>query len=340
MSKGRLIVAGAVLALVAHLAGCSPDDGGEAQAPVEREALPVEVEAVVPGLAGAIEASGLVAYLRETPLSFAAAGRIVDVMADEGDTVRSGQLLARLQRTTSGADDREAAAARRTAEQDVERTRRLFERGFASRAALDRAELALEKARDDLELTAPAAGVVLRRQIERGQVVAPGASVFVVGEVGSGLVVRAPLSAREAAAVRSGLAADVRVRGRDVMKGEILRVAAKSDELTGLFEVEVAIRTSERLRSGEIADISIAAGPTAGEVGAVVIPAIALTNARADQGEVFVVVDGRARRRAVETAGVSSLGVSVLSGLAPGDLLITRGAARLKDGDPVIAVKP
>ena len=66
------------------------------------------------------------------------------------------------------------------------------------------------------------------------------------------------------------------------------------------------------------------------------VPAIALIDARADQGMVFV-VDGKdkARRRPVETGGVSDRGVTILSGLSDGDRVITRGASMVRDGDAV-----
>ena len=63
-------------------------------------------------------------------------------------------------------------------------------------------------------------------------------------------------------------------------------------------------------------------------------------DARADQGVVFVVdADGKARRRAVETGGVSDRGVTVLKGLSAGDSVITRGASMVRDGDAVSVAK-
>jgi multidrug efflux pump subunit AcrA (membrane-fusion protein) len=92
------------------------------------------------------------------------------------------------------------------------------------------------------------------------------------------------------------------------------------------------------LRSGEVAEISIA-GKSASDpqaVSRVVVPAIALIDARADQGVVYVIdAQGKARRRAVETGGVGEEGVTILKGLAPGDRVITRGASMVRDGDPV-----
>ena len=63
---------------------------------------------------------------------------------------------------------------------------------------------------------------------------------------------------------------------------------------------------------------------------------VSLIDARADQGVVFVVdAENKARRRAVETGGVSDRGVTILQGLAEGDKVITRGASMVRDGDPV-----
>jgi hypothetical protein len=66
------------------------------------------------------------------------------------------------------------------------------------------------------------------------------------------------------------------------------------------------------------------------------VPTLSLLDARADQGIVFVVdAQGVARRRAVTTAGVTQAGVMVISGLEPGDRVISAGAAYVRDGETV-----
>ena len=63
-----------------------------------------------------------------------------------------------------------------------------------------------------------------------------------------------------------------------------------------------------------------------------------MLDARADQGVVFVLdAKGHARRRAVETGGVSDKGVTILKGLSAGDSVITRGASMVRDGDAVFS---
>jgi multidrug efflux pump subunit AcrA (membrane-fusion protein) len=99
-----------------------------------------------------------------------------------------------------------------------------------------------------------------------------------------------------------------------------------------------AYPASRAFARGEVAEISLAAREAvAGAApGYFVIPAIALIDARADQGVVFVIdAEGKARRRPVETGGVTDAGVSILKGLVAGDRLITRGASMVRDGDAV-----
>ena len=311
----------------------------EAEARVEAPAKAVvDVVRVAEGReSGAIRATGLVAWKRETALGFGAVGEIEQISADIGDRVSAGQRLAVLRRVAVGVDTQEAELARKTAQQTFERTQRLHASGAASQADLDAATLALERTRQSVVLTAPTSGVILRRQAERGQMINAAQPILWIGEFNSGLIVRAQATSSEAASVKVGDAADVNVRGREAMTGKVIRIASQSVGQTGVFEIEVAIDKPGDLRSGEVADVLLhGQAKAAGEARGFLIPAIALTDARADQGMVYVVgPDGKVARRAVETGGVTNEGVVILKGLAPGDEVITRGAAMVREGDTV-----
>lgn len=322
------------------VASCQKGAGDVAEASepaaAAREAPLVEVMRI--GEGGALSgprASGLVAWARESSLSFGASGEVLAMLVDEGDRVSAGQTLATLRRTTTGADSREADLARRTAEDQLARVQTLFEKGFASQAALDNARLAAERARQNLVLTAPTSGVILSRSGERGQVVSPGQAVLTLGETGGGVIVRAHVSAETAAGLTLGQAAAVGIRGHDQLAGKVSRVAPRSAAAAGVFEVEIALQAPGGLRAGEVAEVVFSAsGPASAPE--ITVPVLALTDARADQGVVFVVgADGIARRRAIETGGVDDRGVIVLEGLSPGDAVITRGATMVRDGDAV-----
>lgn len=305
-------------------------------------AIAVEVLGIsAAGAASEIRASGLVAYKRETALSFGSAGEIETLKADVGDQVYAGQLLATLRRTAAGADEAEAALARKTAEQNYDRIAKLNAAGAASQAELDNARLALERARERVSIIAPASGLILRRDAEPGQIVSAGQSVLSLGEARTGIIVEASMTASEVATLKPGASATVNLRGREPLTGKVARIAAKGSQ-SGVFMVEVQVDKPDGLRSGEVAEVIIAgAQDTAADTASpYIVPAIALIDARADQGVVFVVdAEGKARRRAVETGGVSDRGVTVLKGLNDGDRVITRGASMVRDGDAVSVAK-
>jgi RND family efflux transporter MFP subunit len=325
-------------AAVFVLAGCQ----GEAESPapiVEAPAAMVETLSVASAeMAGAIRASGLVSYKRETALAFGAPGEIEALSVDEGDRVAAGQTLATLRKTAGGADASESLLARQTAEQNFERISRLYANGAAAQVDLDNARLALERARERVAVTAPASGVVLKRDAERGQMVNAGQPILWIGEARTGLIVQAPVTSAEVARIKVGDTVTVNIRERAPLAGKVARIAAKSSELTGAFEIEVLVDQADGLRSGEVAEVVIA-GRDGAAAPQFIVPAISLIDARADQGVVFVVdAENKARRRAVETGGVSDKGVVILKGLAQGDRVITRGASMVRDGDPVRVV--
>jgi RND family efflux transporter MFP subunit len=178
----------------------------------------------------------------------------------------------------------------------------------------------------------------LRRAAEPAQSVAAGAPILVLGESNSGLVVRAPVSSAEAARIRIGDAAQVRVPalGDTALEARVTRVSAQSDAMTGAFDIEIEIAAPDSLRSGMVADVEVAAAAEAHVSAALIVPTLALLDARADQGVVFVVdAENVARRRAVRTAGVSQAGVLVVEGLEPGERVISAGAAYVRDGETV-----
>ncbi|MBL8546148.1 MAG: efflux RND transporter periplasmic adaptor subunit [Hyphomonadaceae bacterium] len=322
------------LATALLLAACS---GGEAEETSSAPEGPlVEVVEVAPAsAAGTVRVSGMIGYRREPVLAFTAAGIVGAIDVDSGDVVRRGQRLATLRRTGAGANVDEAALARANAERDLERTQELFERGFVSEARLESARLAVARARDSSVLTAPADGVILRRAAETAQMLAAGAPVFVFGETGSGIVVRAPVASGDAARIHVGDTAQVRVSGAQ-RPGRVTRVGAKGDAATGAFEVEIEIPAPEGLRSGMVAEVEVAAAPGENPQMTIVVPTLALLDARADQGVVYVLDENAvARRRAVRTAGVTQAGVIVVEGLNPGDRVVAAGAAYVRDGESV-----
>lgn len=328
---------------------------GETSAPppAPAPAVPVRVVAVAP-VSGVTEldVAGTVRLKRETPLAFNTPGRIAAILVREGDRVQAGQLLARLDTTALGANQASAAAEVVRAQAEVRRTEDLFAKGWVTaprieqaRATMVAAQARARAAGFDVSLAslrAPAAGVVLARPGEPGQIAQPGQAILTIGEMNQGFVLRLPLADRDAARVRQGMPAVVRVPalGPGTLQGQVSEVGARGDDGTGTFRIEVKLPADKRLASGQIGTARLVLGPA--EPGAPIsVPATALFAARADEGFVFVLepVTRRVRQRQVALGAVGSGGVVVTGGLRPGEQVVTTGVDRLRDGQVIELVK-
>lgn len=338
---GRIGLMMAVACLALAPAACSPGAEPKAEAAKSQAVAPIEVEVYrieQREQDGVLRTSGLVAYKSETLLSFGAPGMIETLLVDDGARVAAGQVLATLRRTTVGADPAESEVVRQTAQQTFDRVSRLYAAGAASQADLDSARLGLERARETVSIIAPASGVILRRDVERGQMVTAGQAVLQLGEDRTGVIVRAQLSSVDVSHVKVGDTATIAIPGREARTGKVSQISPKMVANMGSFEVEVRLDDPRDLKSGEVAEVRIVTRPTAQQASRAtyLIPAISLIDARADQGMVYIVDQtGKATRRAVRTEGITDAGVVVTGGLQPGEAIITRGASMVRDGDTV-----
>lgn len=346
-----------VLALGAALvAGCG---GGSApSAPAEDAAAPLAVrlatvrEADVGSL---LQVTGTVRLKRETALGFNAPGRIAAITALEGQQVRQGQVLARLDLTSLDASTRTARAELVRAEAEHKRLKGLFDQGWVTAPRVEAAAAALEAARARLSQTrfdetlgvirAPADGVVLRRPLEPGQIVQPGQTVLIIGEAGSGHVLRLPIADADVQRLTLGQPAEVLIPalGADPLIARVSEIGGRADDATGTFRVELALPSAPGLRSGLIGQAQLRLAPREGAVPqGVTVPPTALFSVRAGEGFVYVhdAAAGAARLRQVEVGSVSDSGAIVTAGLRPGEKVIVSGPDRLRDGMRVSAAAP
>lgn len=196
---GTAGVAGVVL-----LASCG--GGGEPVPAAAVASAPegVELEITAAPRMSYLNASGAVRPMSEATLSTKLMGSVTEVLVREGDVVRAGQPLLRLdardlnaQRARIEAAQVEAQAVLDEAKLNVERMRALYADEAAPRAQLDAAETGYERALAGVagarasaaelaavasyaEVRAPFAGTVVRRMVDAGSFTAPGAPLLVV----------------------------------------------------------------------------------------------------------------------------------------------------------------
>jgi membrane fusion protein, multidrug efflux system len=301
--------------------------------------------------AGEIRTTGTLLFKRETTLGFKVAGIVEGFSVDSGDAAKAGDLLARLDPTEVGARNRDAQATYDNAALALKRQKELFAKGFASQAAVDNAQWAFDRAKAARESTsfdsakselhAPADGVVLSRLAETNEVVAAGKPIMLFGDASAGLVLVTPVSDQQITRVRGGDMAQIRFAGvAQTINAVVSRLAAKADERTGAFDVELKLaEISPGLRSGLVGEARIIPSVADETSDYPAVPAIALLEGRGDRAAVFIVNGkGLAQRRAVKIAGFVDDLVLIADGLKAGDQVVTSGAAYLRNGQPVTII--
>jgi HlyD family secretion protein len=335
----------------ANAAGKAGGGGGEA-APA--------VTVVVPGrqqVARIITATGQLAARRDMPIGIAGeGGRVVSVLVEPGQWVGAGQTLAVIDRSVQAQEAAQLAAqidvARadaRLAQQELVRAQALVSRGFVSKADVERrtaardaanarvqvAQAALGQSRariGRLDMRAPAAGLVLARAIEPGQIVGAGSGALFRIAKGGEMEMMAQLPEADLARLGPGVPAKVTpVGSAGFFQGQIWQVSPIIDPRTRQGIARIAIPYSRELRPGGFASAEIRAGA----VDAPLLPESAVLSD--DHGNYVYIVDKKNQvvRRSVKIGDVSNRGASIVEGLNGTERVVVSAGAFLNPGDKV-----
>jgi RND family efflux transporter MFP subunit len=350
-----------VVALLVLAAWMLSSGGGEesALAPAEEATVPA-VTVVAPGsgtIEGVIHATGTLAarHLIEVGV-VGEGGRVVSVPVEAGDWVRQGQVLAVIDRSVQNQQAQSAAAQIQVARADanlaqanLDRALKLVERGFISKADVDRLtatrdaavarvrvaeaqhrELLARNAR--LNIIAPSSGLILERNVEIGQVIGAGSEAPFTMAQGGQMELLARLSEDDLASVSVGSSAVVTPSGsQKSFVGQIWQAAPVIDPEDRQGTARVALAYDPALRPGGFASAEINSGT-------VVAPRLPESAILSDAQGSFVYVvnkDNRVERRAVRTGMVSAEGIAVIAGLTGRERIVMRAGGFLNPGDRV-----
>ncbi|PIX96924.1 MAG: hypothetical protein COZ24_07985 [Hydrogenophilales bacterium CG_4_10_14_3_um_filter_63_21] len=344
-----LLLLAASLALLLGLAACSKTEPAAEPAKAVEKATAVRVETVKQApLVLTVALTGTVEAGRIAQLASPVEGPICCTKVREGDIVVKGQTVLNLGR-------REGATALvvslnedlKKEEDNLARTRHLVESGALAGEQLDiaaanaiRVRAQLAKAREttqDYAVVAPWAGIVSKVKVRDGDFVAPRAQLAEIYDPGS-LIVRVAVPEQEAAALALGMQVEVEL---DAYPGK--RFAARITRLYPYLDLRTRTRVAEitlvgapRLLPGMFARAHLVKETIAD---AITVPAYSLVPETGGGYAAFVVQDGKAERRKLDT-GIEVAGrVRIVNGLKTGDKLIIAGQEKLKDGAAVKAVE-
>ncbi len=320
------------------LAGC----GSAPQANAAKPLPPASVSTVaatpqehgsVEILPGTVKAASAATLMARVP------GVVGRITATPGTAVAAGTVLVEIDALEIAAKRDQAKAVAAQAAADFERSKLLFEKQALTKAEFDAAQAraagsAAAAAEAEImvgytRITAPFAGVVVRKHVEIGDLLSPGRPVIDLEDPAS-LRLEVEIPESLAARVVVGTKLRVHISAFD-QEAAVVEVTPAADPVSRTVLVKLALPADATgLRSGQFGRVTVPVS----EGRLLSVPTAAVIH-RGQLDAVFVVQDSTARLRLVRLGGSDGTSTAIRAGLKPDETVVVDGADALIDGQPV-----
>ena len=307
------------------------------------------------------QASGIVDAWQSAHLRAEAGGRIISIEVEEGEEVKAGQVLLRMdaskQRIAVSAARAQLDATfhdRALAQSDQQRKQDLFEKQSLAEFPLERAKIATHKAEaavkgaqaqlasakrqlQDTVVKAPIGGVIASKMVSLGDVIIPGAPLLDIVDLHR-IRVHMGLAGHELARLQRKEKAELAIRdlGGKRIEAAFVAVSPRVNPVTGLFEVEYqAENSAQDILAGMVVSVQLPMEKKSSEL---LIPREAITRRDGRLG-VFEIREGRVYFQPVRTGSYDRNLIEVLEGLSEDSIVANSALHALSDGLGVDALE-
>ncbi len=332
------------MAVVAAGGSCKPHRGGE-RAEASGPSVAVEELAVESFPREVVEeVVGSVRTKTRAVVEANVSGRISKMPVVLGQKVNAGDLLAEIDAQEIRARFEQASAQREQAARDLERAAVLIKKQVSSRQDYDAAEskfriadASVREAQTMLgyvRITAPFDGIIARKLTDVGDLAAPGKPLLEIEDRGT-LRFEADVPEALIGGVAAGQKIAVSIPAiQKILAAEVAEVSPAADAASRTFLIKLDLPQENGLRAGQFGRAAIPVG----RADSIRVPASAVLQ-RGQMELLFVARDGVAGLRLVKTGKRIGDAVEILSGLKPGEQIITSKVSTLVDGQRVEAGK-
>jgi RND family efflux transporter MFP subunit len=283
---------------------------------------------------------------KEVKIASEVQGKLIGLYIKNGDMVRAGQVIARLDASVFRIQLNSIEASLAKAELDLARYEKLIGLGGATPMQLESVALQYNsllaqrkevlQQMDHMQIRAPFAGKIENVGVELGSFVSYGT---ILSELinNSDLKIQAYLSEQEAIQVKTGQEVNIRsVVSTQAKKGLVTMVSDKADA-SGKFMTEIRFTNvgKEQLKAGMLVDVSFSLASV--KTGLSIPVSSILGSAR--QAKVFLVNGNTVRLREIKTGIITSDKAEVIEGLQPGDQVVVSGQLNLENGSVITIIK-
>ena len=334
-----------LFAILIAMAGCKQKQETENKSVT---AIKVKSQAVqMSNGVSSLRYSGTVEASQTIPLTFQNSGTVEQVLVQEGDAVRKGQLLATVNKTDNQSIYNSSLAMYRQAKDAYDRLKQVYDKGSLAEVKwvemetnLKKAESQLEIAKNNLDkcnLYAPTNGFVGKRNVEPGQSSITSFSPLELVKIET-VLVKISVPENEIAKIRKGMEASFTIPaiGKKHFVGTVSHVGVVADQFSRTYEVKITAKNPNiEIKPGMVCNVIL---DPANEERAVLISYYAVTKDTEGRSFVYVVSpDQKSVRKQIITVGdYQTNGLEVLNGLNTNQSVVVEGKEKLSDNSQII----
>jgi len=286
----------------------------------------------------AVYATGTVEPSVMLPIIPRIAARLMELHVDEGDAVKKGQLLARMEDEDLSQKIRELQAREAFAKKEFERRQPLLKQRIISNTEHDRAraewkaaEAAVARAAaesDFMKLVAPADGRIIRRDGEVGQLIPANQPVFWLSCCTS-LRISAEVDEEDISLVQPGQKVLIRADAfpDQTYEGFVQSITPKGDPVSRSYRVRIGFSEETPLMIGMTAETNIIIRETP--------EALLLPSSAVMQGNVWLVEEDKLLKRKVSIGAQGVKDTEIISGIEADDVIVLKPEAELEEGQKI-----
>jgi RND family efflux transporter MFP subunit len=286
--------------------------------------------------------SGTIEPSQSVVLMFKSAGTVENVFVEEGDFVKKGQPLATVNKTTSQNLYNAAKASYDQAKDAYDRLKSVYDKGSLTEIKWVEMETRLKQAEsqmlitrsglDDCTLRSPDNGMIGHRDVEPGQSSMGISAPFVLVKIDK-IIVKISVPENEISKISKGMKASFSLSaiGNKTFSGTVIRVGIVADRISRTYDVKIlADNPGIKIKPGMVCDVILNVNV---DTASLVVPYKAVS--KDNEGKTFVFIvspDGmRVIKQNVTVGNFCDSGIEVLSGLTPGQIVVSGGCEKLTD---------
>ncbi len=305
----------------------------------------VEKEMMIP-----IHCSGKLSAKEELKLSFKTGGIISEIFVDEGQSVKNGQVLAKLNLSEIQAQVNQARLGLVKAERDYRRANNLYQDSVVTLEQLQNATTALDIAKSNIEIAefnlqystinAPSNGKILKRLAEENEMVGLGNPVFFFASTENDWVIRVNITDKDIFSLKLNDKADVYFDAypNKLFSSIVTEIGSFADPYTGTYEVELTLKpTNTKFASGLIASVDIYSSK---KEKFKIISVNALIEGNETEGYIYQVINkDKIKKLKIKIYKISDENLIITSGIEAGAEIIIEGVSYVNGTSEVEVIK-